>query len=481
MAQSKHTGRTLVNHGYTRRLSASTQTIIARVFAVVTSVTLQTTAAAQWATELQSIDTLPMGATIGTIRPTGVSNEGSLVVGDVSWNLKDGNGSQIGAFRFTASGGLLLLSGRRASGVSGDGTIIVGSPYSGGATLACRWVAPFSLPIEVGSGQITAISTNGSCVAGFVGFFAARGETGLSSIGALPGGTVSRANAVSADGSVVVGSSQSTLYGGERAFSWSSPTGMLPLALPSDSGGSMANAVSANGVVIVGQVNSPELRAVRWLSAGRPETLPKPANFAGCAATGISANGDVIVGYGLLSDGRTRGLVWTANYGVRELAWILGVSGLNIEGWSFDEITAISGDGSAIVGSGQYYGQSRAFVVRGFQVLPDTDSDAIPDTFDNCPTIANPTQADCNSNGVGDVCELAAGAPDFNLDTIPDTCQCLADLFVDRQVNGADLGALLAFWGPVNPALPSADINRDGDVNGADLGYLLNAWGSCTN
>jgi len=111
----------------------------------------------------------------------------------------------------------------------------------------------------------------------------------------------------------------------------------------------------------------------------------------------------------------------------------------------------------------------------------DTDGDGIPDSTDNCPTIANPTQADCNNDGVGDACELAAGAPDFNGDTIPDTCQCLADLFVDRQVNGADLGALLAFWGPVNPALPSADINRDGAVNGADLGYLLNAWGPCPN
>jgi hypothetical protein len=111
----------------------------------------------------------------------------------------------------------------------------------------------------------------------------------------------------------------------------------------------------------------------------------------------------------------------------------------------------------------------------------DTDGDGRPDSIDNCPAIANPTQADCNNNSVGDACEIAAGAPDFNLDTIPDTCQCLADLFVDRQVNGADLGALLAFWGPVNPALPSADINRDGLVNGADLGYLLNAWGPCTN
>jgi hypothetical protein len=111
---------------------------------------------------------------------------------------------------------------------------------------------------------------------------------------------------------------------------------------------------------------------------------------------------------------------------------------------------------------------------------PDSDGDLRPDAFDNCPTIANPLQADCNSNGVGDVCEIAAGAPDFDQDTVPDTCQCLADLFVDRQVNGADLGALLSQWGPATSSTVS-DINRDGQVNGADLGYLLNAWGPCPN
>jgi hypothetical protein len=110
----------------------------------------------------------------------------------------------------------------------------------------------------------------------------------------------------------------------------------------------------------------------------------------------------------------------------------------------------------------------------------DTDGDGRPDSIDNCPAIANPLQADCNTNGIGDACELAAGAPDFNLDTIPDTCQCLADLFVDRHVNGADLGALLSQWGPAT-ANTASDFNRDGVVNGADLGYMLNAWGPCTN
>jgi hypothetical protein len=114
-------------------------------------------------------------------------------------------------------------------------------------------------------------------------------------------------------------------------------------------------------------------------------------------------------------------------------------------------------------------------------VPTDTDGDGRPDATDNCPDIANSTQADCNSDGIGDVCELAGGAPDFNQDTVPDTCQCLADLaLADHQVNGADLGALLSQWGPASQNTVS-DIDRDGKVGGADLGYLLNAWGPCTN
>ena len=57
--------------------------------------------------------------------------------------------------------------------------------------------------------------------------------------------------------------------------------------------------------------------------------------------------------------------------------------------------------------------------------------------------------------------------------------QCNADLTANGTVDGADLGALLAFWGPVNPVFPQADINGDGAVNGADLGVLLSVWGPC--
>jgi formylglycine-generating enzyme required for sulfatase activity len=118
----------------------------------------------------------------------------------------------------------------------------------------------------------------------------------------------------------------------------------------------------------------------------------------------------------------------------------------------------------------------------------DTDGDGRPDSNDNCPTIANPLQADCNTNGVGDVCEIAAGAPDFNQDTIPDTCQCgtipslptccPGDLDHDGEVGGADIGLLLSNWGPCASAC-LYDLNNDDKVNGGDLGLLLSGWGHC--
>lgn len=36
---------------------------------------------------------------------------------------------------------------------------------------------------------------------------------------------------------------------------------------------------------------------------------------------------------------------------------------------------------------------------------PDSDSDGVPDTYDNCPTAANSDQADIDGDGIGDVCD----------------------------------------------------------------------------
>lgn len=55
---------------------------------------------------------------------------------------------------------------------------------------------------------------------------------------------------------------------------------------------------------------------------------------------------------------------------------------------------------------------------------------------------------------------------------------CLADLNGDGLVNGADLAALLAAWGPCGDPC-DADFNNDGFINGADLATMLAAWGPC--
>jgi hypothetical protein len=108
----------------------------------------------------------------------------------------------------------------------------------------------------------------------------------------------------------------------------------------------------------------------------------------------------------------------------------------------------------------------------------DADRDGVPDNSDNCPFTYNPGQADCDLNDVGDDCQLPFSDLDHN--GIPDYCECIADLFVDGRVNGADLGVMLSQWGLAS-ASTAGDLNRDGVVNGADLGLLLSNWGPCSN
>lgn len=50
-----------------------------------------------------------------------------------------------------------------------------------------------------------------------------------------------------------------------------------------------------------------------------------------------------------------------------------------------------------------------------------------------------------------------------------------ADLDGSGSVGPADLGLMIAEWGPANPKT-SSDLDGNGDVNGADLGRLIERW-----
>src|SRR5262249_51112564 len=166
-----------------------------------------------------------------------VSADGSIVAGTgVNGNPVNGSpfgGFQSESFRWTAQGGLQGLGnsiGARANsaiGISGDGSVIVGSfmdtypigrPYVWTSTDGLRQLDGIT------EGDATGASFNGSVVVGRMatssGYRAYRWTqaTGPVNLGVLPGGGESDGYGVSSDGSVIVGASDTS--NGFQAFRW---------------------------------------------------------------------------------------------------------------------------------------------------------------------------------------------------------------------------------------------------------------------
>ncbi len=109
---------------------------------------------------------------------------------------------------------------------------------------------------------------------------------------------------------------------------------------------------------------------------------------------------------------------------------------------------------------------------------PDDDNDGIDDVIDNCPWDANELQADCDEDGVGDVCELLDGTQvDEDGNGVPDDCQtepCSPDMDGTGVVDIEDLLLFMAAWGTED-----ADLNGDGTPDINDLLVLMGMWGAC--
>jgi len=267
------------------------------------------------------------------------SRFGAVVVGV-------GSGDQgFEAFRWSAADGMVGLGDfpgggfySEARGVSADGSVTVGSGLSTSGTEAFRWTE----------------------------------STGMVGIGALPGPRFfSRAYAVSADNLTIVGESASaeTECGSNpycsQAFRWTASEGMVGIGeLPGGLTDSRATAVSADGSVIVGSSASGlgTSEAFRWTSTGGMAGLGDlPGGPFLSEASAVSADGGIVVGRSAVGVQPITGIPiyrafwWDAQRGMVNLAsYLSSVVGMDIGTWRFLSATGISADGRTFVGFGEY-------------------------------------------------------------------------------------------------------------------------------
>jgi len=88
----------------------------------------------------------------------------------------------------------------------------------------------------------------------------------------------------------------------------------------------------------------------------------------------------------------------------------------------------------------------------------DSDQDGINDDLDNCPDNYNPSQADSDRDGVGNVCD-----PDF------------PNLYVIDRIDFKDFAVLARAWSQKGDTLV-ADLDKNGAVGFGDLAILAENW-----
>jgi len=189
--------------------------------------------------------------------------------------------------------------------------------------------------------------------------------TGMVGLGYLPGGELfSSASGVSADGSVVVGSSYTA--NGNEAFRWTQATGMVELG---DLAGvalllsGFGPRVSADGSVVVGTSNS-DFDAYRWTQATGTVGLGNLEWASSGGASGVSSDGSVVVGYST-NYSSWEAFRWTQQTGMVGLGDLL--SSVDTTSRFFSIASGVSGDGSVVVGYSQSVNGQEAFIWNSTQ------------------------------------------------------------------------------------------------------------------
>jgi probable HAF family extracellular repeat protein len=193
------------------------------------------------------------------------------------------------------------------------------------------------------SSYASGVSGDGSVVVGFASFethyepFRWRQETGMVSLGKPDGAEWSQVGGVSGDGTTVVGGSWFPETMLHKATIWNGAGGPQLLAALPGSDHSGANNISADGTTIVG-FNRTSVgidRAVRWTDEGIDEIDSR--NGGSSHAVGVSQDGTYIVGaFTPTNSDNQEAFLWSESTGMMGLGLLDGPSPAIARGVSSD-------------------------------------------------------------------------------------------------------------------------------------------------
>lgn len=268
----------------------------------------------------QSLGHFSSGGTISGSAAHAVSSDGSVIVGFGSHS----NGSEE-AFRWTSGTGMVGIGDlpgsrfeSRAHGVSADGSVVVGRSASSTGDEAFRWTTISGMTglgkVSSGTSPIVShawdVSADGEIVIGTVSVqdgtstrsepFRWTEDAAMTSLGDLPGGPGlygGSARAISGDGTVITGYSESDV-GTAELFRWTVDDGLVGLGFTGN-----PYATSHDGSVIVGETGSgafiwDETHGLRLIDQLLSDAGIAHSGFRLAAATGVSADGLTISGFG---------------------------------------------------------------------------------------------------------------------------------------------------------------------------------------
>ena len=326
----------------------------------------------------------PMGFLSGsnTSRAESVTPDGKIVVGVSGID----SGTINRAFRWSSASGFTSLEPLDAqlttsvSGVSADGSVIVGQVQTANGIEAYRWTEATG---KVGLGNLSpgtlhsfalAVSDDGQTVIGS-GSIESEGirtsmayrwteRTGMVALGFLPGRVAqSVAYDTTPDGSKIVGFGTMSEEGQfeNEAFYWTQATGMVGLGdLPGGRFNSIAHGISDDGNVIVGRGWSViGTEPFIWSVLEGMQSLGSISNADPSGiAYAVSADGSAVVG---TSGGEA--FYWNEKNGIRSISRWLTILGADMTGWELLSARGISADGNTVVGYGRNpQGQIEAFI-----------------------------------------------------------------------------------------------------------------------